>query len=258
MPTLSQITIYPIKSLDGVCLNQVTILPSGALQHDREYAIFTENGKFVNGKQYPQIHLLASSFTEDLETVFLRIRGTEITQSFHLKTQIKLLELWLSDYFGFKVLIKQNNMAGFPDDNMASGPTIISESTVKTVASWFDNISINEMRSRFRTNLEITDTPPFWEDQLFGKEGENLPFYMGDIQFLGINPCQRCMVPTRNPLSGENYTEFQKIFVKKRQETLPEWTNKSRFNHYYKLSVNTCIPATESGKILSIWAKLIV
>jgi uncharacterized protein YcbX len=39
MPELAQISIYPIKALDSVALTQTTVLPSGALQHDREFAI---------------------------------------------------------------------------------------------------------------------------------------------------------------------------------------------------------------------------
>ncbi len=35
------------------------------------------------------------------------------------------------------------------------------------------------------------------------------------------------------------YTNFQKVFIAKRQQTLPAWVASSRFNHFYRLSVNT-------------------
>jgi uncharacterized protein YcbX len=34
LPTLSPIEIFPVKSLDGVTLQAVTVLPSGALKGD--------------------------------------------------------------------------------------------------------------------------------------------------------------------------------------------------------------------------------
>jgi hypothetical protein len=108
------------------------------------------------------------------------------------------------------------------------------------------------MRRRLRVNVEIADVPPFWEDQLFGEAGDIVQFKIGSIQFEGVNPCQRCVVPTRNSLTSETYPDFQKIFVAKRQETLPSWVSASRFNHFYRLSVNTRIPESEADKILQV------
>jgi len=76
------------------------------------------------------------------------------------------------------------------------------------------------------------------------------PFHIVYVQFLGVNPCQRFLVPTRDSLSGVAYPSFQKIFIQKRQATLPEWVASSRFNHFYKLSVNTQLPKSEAGKII--------
>lgn len=141
---------------------------------------------------------------------------------------------------------------GFPDDLKSSGPTVISSATLAEVASWFPDISVDEIRRRFRANIEIDDTPPFWEDQLFAEKGEILSFHVGKVQFEGTYPCQRCPVPTRDAFTGEAYPNFQKIFVEKRKETLPEWAKLSQFNHFYRLSVNTRIPESEAGKILKV------
>jgi hypothetical protein len=108
------------------------------------------------------------------------------------------------------------------------------------------------MRERLRANVEIADVPAFWEDQLFAEAGTIVQFQIGSIQFEGINPCQRCVVPTRDAVTGKAYPNFQKIFVAKRQETLPAWVASSRFNHFFRLSVNTRIPESEAGKILQV------
>ncbi len=108
------------------------------------------------------------------------------------------------------------------------------------------------MRQRLRANIEIGGVPAFWEDQLFADADEIVQFKIGEVLFEGINPCQRCIVPTRNSRTGESYPNFQKLFSQKREETLPSWVNLSRFNHFYRLSVNTKIPASEAGKMVQV------
>ncbi len=251
MPHLANITIYPIKSMDGVTLDSAAILKSGALQHDREWAMFDKSGRFVNGKRYSKVHLLRSTFDLTAGTVSLQAYDVAPTHTFHLSEERTKLEFWLSEYFGFPVELRQNAIAGFPDDTKASGPTIVSTATLETVASWFPGIELEEIRRRFRSNLEITDVPPFWEDRLFGEtEKDAIDFQVGAVKFIGINPCKRCVVPTRGSLNGAVYKDFQKKFVQQRRATLPDWTHLSRFDSFYRLTVNTCIPESEDGKIL--------
>jgi len=83
-----------------------------------------------------------------------------------------------------------------------------------------------------------------------------LRFRIGDCLFDGNNPCQRCVVPPRDPFTGINNPEFAKIFARKRQETLPSWAEKSRFNHFYRLSVNTKVPDGEAGKVIRVGDEL--
>ena len=47
MPTLERITVYPIKSLDGVVLESCRVLAGGALEHDRRYALVDAEGVFA-------------------------------------------------------------------------------------------------------------------------------------------------------------------------------------------------------------------
>ncbi|MBW4615385.1 MAG: MOSC N-terminal beta barrel domain-containing protein [Desmonostoc vinosum HA7617-LM4] len=252
MPHLAKILLYPIKSLDSVEVENVAVLASGALQHDREFAIFDEQDGFVNSKRNAKVHLLRSQFTLVNRTVSLQIPGSNSTQVFHLDCDRQALQATLSDFFGFAATLRQNPLMGFPDDTNSPGPTIISTATLTAVAAWFPGLSVEEMRRRIRANIEIDGVPAFWEDQLFSEQGDFVSFRVGDVHFLGVNPCQRCIVPTRDSLSAEVYPNFQKIFVKQRQLTLPQGVASSRFNHFYKLSVNTQLPTSEAGKILQI------
>lgn len=252
MPYLARISVYPIKSLDGVAVNQGKVLASGALYQDREFAILDAQGRFVNGKRNAKVHLLRSTWDVTKQTVCLQIQGTLEKHEFEIESDRIQLETWLSNYFDFPVTLARNSLTGFPDDNIASGPTVVSTATLETVAAWFPGISITEMHQRLRANLEIDGVPPFWEDQLFTNEGEVVKFKIGEVIVEGINPCQRCVVPTRNSLTGEKYPNFQKVFSEKRRKTLPDWVDSSRFNHFYRLTVNTKIPASEAGKLLQL------
>lgn len=252
MIRLAKIIVYPIKSLDGIAVEKATLLSGGALEYDRQFAIFNEKGQFIQGKRNPKVHLLRATFDLNAKTVALGVEGKTGKEAFLLKAENRDLEHWLSDYFGETVFLRANTMMGFPDDTEASGPTVISTATLETVASWFPEIEIQEMRDRLRANLEIDHVPAFWEDRLFADSDSVVEFQIGTVTLQGINPCQRCVVPTRDSRFGKVYPNFQKTFITKRQETLPSWVNSSRFNHYYRLSVNTKIPDSESGKTLAV------
>lgn len=255
-PYLANIFIYPIKSLDGVEVEQRRVLASGALENDREFAIFDEHSQVVNGKRLSSIHQLRSHFSIPHRIISLQLPGQESKHILQLDQERQALTAILSDFFGFAVTLQQNSLVGFPDDLVSPGPTVISTATLQEVASWFPGVTVEEMRRRIRANLEIDGVPAFWEDQLFTESGDMVTFRIGNVQFLGVNPCQRCIVPTRDSLSGDVYRNFQKIFIQKRQATLPQWVASSRFNHFYRLSVNTQLPESEAGKIIRIGDKV--
>jgi uncharacterized protein len=245
LPTLSRIEIFPVKSLDGVVLQDVTVLPSGALKGDRQYALLDAKGQFVNGKTNALIHRLRATFSEDLTAIHLKDQAIESWETFSLVGNSSTpsggtpLETWLSRYFSQPVTVQDNTVTGFPDDPKAPGPTVITTATLNAVAEWFPELNLDEIRRRFRTNLEFTDVPAFWEDQLYGNPGHLIPFQVGAVTLLGVNPCQRCIVPTRNSLDGAGDSHFQQRFIQSRKTQLPTWVNRSRFNHFYKLAVNT-------------------
>ena len=251
-PYVSKLFIYPIKSLDRVEVESVNILASGALKGDREFAIFDKADRFVNGKRNHLVHSLRSQFALNNKTVSLSTQDSRNQATFNLETERDALENWLSKYFDSPVQVKQNLTLGFPDDTLSPGPTIISTATLETIASWYPGLDVEEVRLRFRANIEIAGVPAFWEDRLFAKADTTVDFQIGDVQFMGVNPCPRCVVITRNPKTGEAYPNFQKTFITKRKETLPAWVERTRFNHFYRLAINTRLPATEAEKKITL------
>ena len=213
-------------------------------------ALLDENGDIVNGKRCgEQLNPIRSEVDLGLGELTLHANGS--SQVFRLGNDSDEIESWFSSHLGQPVTLARNSQSGFPDDSEAPGPTLVSTATLREVASWFPGSSAEEMSRRFRANLEIDGVPAFWEDQLYGPDGATISFRIGDVTMEGVNPCARCMVPARHPETGRiEESAFAKIFAERRRDTLPSWADKSRFDHYYRLSINTRIQGSEAGKVL--------
>jgi uncharacterized protein YcbX len=253
MASLDRITVFPVKSLDGVSLDSATVGERGALELDREYALFDADGAYVNGKATAEIHRLRSAFDPESHELAIGVHGEGERRQFRLSDadDRAALSEWLSGFFGEPVTVERDDAGGYPDDEELHGPTVISTGTIREVADWFD-LSVESVRRRFRANLVVDADDPFWEDRLFADRGEVVPFEIGDVSFEGVNPCQRCVVPTRDPDTGAELDGFRERFIEMRRETLPEWTPSERFDHPYRLMLNTSVPESGWGERVSV------
>jgi hypothetical protein len=250
---LGRIVVYPIKSMDGVPVEEAGITAGGALEHDRTYVIIDGQGKVVNGKRTTRVHGLRCRFDPGFGEVSMvdAESGSAVQGGL---AEPSRLNGWLSQYFGFPVALAADPIRGFPDDREASGPTVVGLPSLLEVGRWFPSLDLESVRRRFRANLELAgaEMPPFWEDRLFGEPGAFRAFSIGNTRFLGHNPCQRCVVPTRDPDTAAGLPGFQREFMERRRQTLPAWAAGARFNHFYRLAVNTSIPSSEAGKRLRV------
>jgi uncharacterized protein YcbX len=252
VPHLSRITIFPIKSLDGVDVTEAALTPGGALQNDRAFCLVDADGKVVNGKRTDKVHLLRAAYDLAAQTVALRVEGSERSHRFHLHQERAELEAWFDRYFGFPVLLRHNTITGFPDDPYGKGPTVIGAQTLTEITSWFSGLTAEDVRRRFRANLEIGDVPPFWEDRLYAEEGSVVQFAVGAVMLEGMMPWPRCVVPSRDPQTGKENHAFQRRFAQRREATMPAWTPRARFDHFYKLCVTTQVPRAQTGMALRV------
>lgn len=232
-------------------LQVAKILPGGALEHDREYALFDERGGLVNGKRTAQVHRLRTSFDLRARIVSVQVHGSDRQKTFHIDDDRQELELWLGEYFGFPVELKRIPL-GLPDHGLAPGPSVISTASLEEACEWFDHISVAQARQRFRTNLEIAGVPAFWEDGLIGQPNMVREFQIGEVRFEGARPCERCVVPSRDPRTGIRYRGFQRLLATKRKETVPPWSPLASFQHFYHFCVLTRVPPSETGKVLKV------
>ncbi len=194
MPILDRITVYPIKSLDGVVVRKANLLPSAGLEHDRRWQLTDMEGRVVNAKRTPLVHAIRARYQIDGLHEAERCRilphagnavGLAVDRAALAAGSIGGIERlaalasavfplvpgasgpsgWLSEALGQDVLLVERREGGFPDDRDAPGPTLIATATLVEVARWF-GLDLDECRRRFRVNLEIDGCEPFWEDAM--------------------------------------------------------------------------------------------
>ena len=255
-PAIKKISIYPVKSLDGISLTSAKIGEGGCIEHDREYAIIDGKGKFVNGKSNALLHSLRS--VVDIENNLISFRHeTEIDwQQFHLAKDKEAIDKYLSTFFRIPVTLERNTKGEFLDIPVISGVTVLSTASLQTVGSWFNDMPLEESRKRFRATIEIEHVPAFWEDRLFYEQETVIEFKVGNVMLYGMKPRARCVVPTRHPQTGEVLYGFAKKFAQQRIATLPEWSLLEDYGHGYYLSVDCFIPPSEFGKWIHIGDEL--
>ncbi len=260
-PRLTNIRLHPIKALDPVHVKQARIGPGGGLEFDRAWALYSVDGEWINGKRTAAVHLIRAVFAPDVSSVTLSVPGDKRkipTRTFAFPGDTAAASQWFSSFFEQPITVRYSP-EGFPDDNIANGPTIISTASLQAVCDLFSGMGLDEARQRFRTTLEIEGVPAFWEDQLFGEEERSsVRFRIGEVNFEGSNPCARCPVPPRDPRTGEIIPGFQKIFSDYRRSHIPAWSPEARFDHYYRLATNTRVASPESGKILHVGDSLVL
>ena len=273
-PRVVGIRLHPIKSLDPISVSEARIGPAGGLELDRAWALYSVDGRWVNGKRTAAMHLIRATYAPDLSSVTLAVprdRRNIPARTFAFPSATEDAAEWFSVYFEQQILVR-HAPEGFPDDTIAHGPTIISTASLRAVCEWFPGMALDEARRRFRATLEIDaggdpgthgvtsssanghgTLPAFWEDRLFGEEERSVVrFRIGEVNFEGSNPCARCSVPSRDPQTGTAITDFQKRFTELRRKNLPPWSPVARFDHFYRLSTNTRVASTEVGKRLRV------
>jgi uncharacterized protein YcbX len=195
MPTLDRITIYPVKSLDGIDVTEARVLSSGGLEHDRRWQLIDIDGRVLNAKRSPLFHAIRAEFDLDARLVTLAIDPLAI-EARAIPGVERLASLapdtfplvpgadgpcgWLaealraSETHSKGVLLLERADGGFPDDRETPGPTLVSTASLEEIARWF-GFDLTEARRRFRANLELGGCDAFWEDTLASPARENVP-----------------------------------------------------------------------------------
>ena len=86
MLKLSEIYIYPIKSLGGIRLEKSDITSRG-LENDRRFMLVDENGRFLSQREHPQLAV----FQTEIEGDFLAITNKKNNTSLRISLQYSIL-----------------------------------------------------------------------------------------------------------------------------------------------------------------------
>jgi uncharacterized protein YcbX len=248
MAQLNRLSVFPVKGLDGVDVEAATVLGGGTLRYDREFALFDADGEVLNGKRTARVHDLTTGFDPESGLFRVETPAGDVRQ-FDLEADHERAARWFSDFFGIELTLRRDESRGFVD-RREMGPSVLSTATLEAVASWFDGMTVDGARRRLRANVEISGVPAFWEDRFLGREAP--AFEVGGVRFEGVTPCGRCVVPQRDPDTGDPIPEFRERFIEKRRETFPEWAAGDAFDHYYSVMVITRVPESDRGRTLSV------
>jgi uncharacterized protein len=256
-PVLSKIRIYPIKSLDPVEVNSVKI-GTRSLLGDRRFALLNDDGGFINGKRTGLVNQLQATFDDELKHVIFNVRGSDEKNTFHLSNDVSRIETFLSDFFKMKVHFIKNEEGRLMDEPDESATTVVAFETMQLLAdSLYD--PIDTLRLRFRSNIEISNVPPYWEEILASNTSENgIRFKIGEVEMIGISLRARCNVPPRDPFTGDTDKTFIKRMLLSREGSVPVWSHVRELNSLYHLSVNTFIPDSEIGKEIKTGDEVVV
>lgn len=250
-PRLARIRIFPVKSLDPLEVDRIDVVEAAGLAGDREYALFDAAGDLLTAKRLrDRILSVRAAYQEGGRRVELRSRDG--SGSFRLPEDRESIEAWFAERLGQPVTLGRANGLGFFDDRDASGPTIIGNLTLRFVARSF-GLEPEECRRRFRANLEFADCEAFAEDSLYGSPGSPVRFRVGDVAFLGVKPCARCIVPSLDSVSGAaRHPDFAPRFATMRSRAGYPQGRLAEYGHLYRLAVNTRLAPGQGGKTLAV------
>lgn len=244
-PRIEKLRVYPIKSLDGISLDSIDVRSNGTLARDREFALFDADGEILNAKRDDRLHAISADYDPDTGEVTVDAPSAKPAR-FDPTCEPTAAESWFERVLDEEVTLRRDTERGLPD-RPELGLSIVSTETVRTVASWFDELTVEETRRRLRTNVEVSGVPAFWEDRLVGEDAPG--FEVEGLRFEGAIPCGRCVVPERDPDTGEPLPEFREQFVQKRRETFPEWADEDAFDHWFALTTITSRSGSAGGAL---------
>jgi uncharacterized protein YcbX len=222
MLQLSEIFIYPIKSLGGISISSAVVTDRG-LQYDRRWMLVDEQGDFMTQRINAQMALLQVEVVDEGLKVYHKKKNTSIVIPFQSQTEETTMvnvwsdrcraqvvnrdvDEWFSDLLSTNCRLvympertrrrvdgryaRNQEITSFSD---AYPFMIIGQSSLDDLNSRLEEkLPIN----RFRPNFVFTGGVPFEEDSW-------AHFSINDILFYGVKLCARCVVTTINQDEGK-------------------------------------------------------
>lgn len=224
---ITDLFIYPIKSLGGIRLDASMVGDMGLL-HDRRWVLIDENNRFITQREIPQLAFLATEITEDQLKVYdKRDRSdyllldlfpqTGETTSVQIWDDVceailisEIANSWFSKKLGMPARLaympsttkrlvdtsyaKEGEVTGFSDGY----PILLIGSA--SLDNLNTRLEIPVGMDRFRPNIVFTGGSPYEEDLIN-------EIKINDVILLGVKPCARCIMTTTNQETAERSKE---------------------------------------------------
>jgi uncharacterized protein YcbX len=227
MFTVSELFIYPIKSLGGISVPSATLTFMG-FQYDRRWMLVDMNNRFLSQRELPKMALLQVEITHTGLRVFHKLDANSsinipfsTSPSKNIVVEIfedhceavfasKSADEWFSEMLSVKcrlVFIPDSSIR-FVDKNYATNDEItgfadafpfliIGQSSLDDLNQRLENpLPVN----RFRPNIVFAGGKPYEEDVMNH-------FVINELNFYGVKPCARCVIPTINQENGHQSKE---------------------------------------------------
>ena len=216
---VSELWVYPIKSLGGIALSQAKVLPKG-IAFDRRWMLVDADNRFLTQRVHHQMALFRLEYSEN--GFIIRYKGEQIFlpattygTSFPAVIWNDIVEVmevskehneWFSRMLGISC-----RLVSFPElNNRPIDPGYAINNEQVSLADAYPLLiigqnSLNDLNSRiktplpmnrFRPNIVFTGGAPFEEDNW-------QRFSIGDVRFAGVKPCARCVVTTIDQQTAE-------------------------------------------------------
>jgi uncharacterized protein YcbX len=233
-PVISQLFVYPIKSCAGISVDELKFDAKGPVFDRRWMLVDASDGSFLTQRKFPQMALIQTQIeaghvwavqnsNPDLEqTIKLPIEG-DLMDVVVWSDRVQGLDCgdesaaWFSRLIDHPCrLVYQAELPRQADTEYAEQGTEISYADgfpLLVVAQSSINLLNGECQQaelsarNFRPNIVVNHTPAFAENTWQSLQLDTMKLKV-------VKPCQRCVIPTLNPSSGEKETEIMPILIK--------------------------------------------
>lgn len=219
MLQISELYIYPIKSLAGIPVKKARVTATG-FEHDRRWLLVDESNCFITQREFHQMALLKVVIEDGGLMVTNKQNNDSIFIPFNIpgkQYEQVMVTIWddtcmaqfvdlAADKWFTKALDMNCRLVYMPDSTRRIvDQRYAPENALTSFADAYPFLiigqaSLNELNTRldeplpmnrFRPNIVFTGGKPFDED-LYGH------FTIGDINFFGVKLCARCVMTTVN------------------------------------------------------------